>query len=119
MQKFVGESQNKIDNLTKCVQESNTGIFLREQELQRLRARNEELSKENADLQERVGQEKSQRYDENEGSREDRDNNESSPELVPKKQVVFDDFEKNLVDVKQTIKETDELIAKSKGHVFS
>ena len=30
MQKFVGESQSKIDNLTKCVQESNTGIFLRE-----------------------------------------------------------------------------------------
>ena len=33
MQKFVGESQSKIENLTKCVQESNTGIFLREQEL--------------------------------------------------------------------------------------
>ena len=70
MQKFVGESQNKIDNLTQCVQESNTGIFLREQELQRLRARNEELSKENADLLDRVGQEKSQRDNGNEGLRE-------------------------------------------------
>lgn len=53
------------------------------------------------------------------GSRIDKDSDEQSLGPAPKKQVAFPDFEKNLVDVRQTIKETDELIAKSKGHVFS
>ena len=44
-------------------------------------------------------------------------------EQKPKKKVAFQqeqkDFEKNLIDVKQTIKETEELIALSRQNKFS
>ena len=53
----------------------------------------------------------------------ERDSDGQSVEQLPKpkKKVNFEqkDFEKNLVDVKQTIKETEELIALSRQNKFS
>jgi hypothetical protein len=104
------------------VQESNTGIFLREQELSRLRVNNEQLTARNQELDQKVGSIPNQNEETEEqdgyGSMIERDSDGQSVEQLPKpkKKVNFEqkDFEKNLVDVKQTIKETEELIALSR-----
>lgn len=100
MQTFVDEYKNKNEHLTKCVQEGNTNKFLQEQEIHRLKGRYQQIH---------------EKYIELKGEDESIDELQES-----KKQVQFQDheFETNLIDVRQTIKETNELIEYSKLNRF-